>query len=126
MYKVTFIDDTEFTGGDPKESLWDMLPNKQIKSILYWLSEDRKFSFTNFEEYNHCVERAYGMTVKLDIVTKAIIMGRVKNRVYKIVFDFQTGTVAQDVKPYGKEYNDNALIGWKQGVMGEQPKLRTL
>lgn len=61
MYKVTFVDGSEFDGGEPDQSLWDMLPNKTIKSIVYWLKDSDKFHFTDFEEYNHCVERVQGV-----------------------------------------------------------------
>jgi hypothetical protein len=130
MYKVTFEDGTEFDGGEPDISLWDQLPNKPIKSILYWVN-NRKFIFSDFEEYNHCVERVFGVTTNMQAISRAIIMGRVKKRVYQVIFDFRNKdfVVTRDVKPYGQEYNDKPLTGWKFGILLEEdafpgPKLK--
>jgi hypothetical protein len=144
MYQITFVDGTEFTGGEPEQSMWDMLPNKLIKSIVYWLNEDTKFSFNDFEEYNHCVERVKGVNTGLEIVSKAIIMGRVGQRVYQVIFDLKRGTVYQTVIPWGQEYssqeqtngsgafigwvNGKPLSGWRQGILNSEfgPKLKRL
>ena len=139
MYQITFVDGSEFTGGEPNESMWDQLPQKAIKSLVYWLNEDLKFSFSDFEEYNHSVERIAGINNPLKIVSKALIMGRVGKRVYQVVFDLQTGKVYQLVTKYGEEYSHEAiynreeqftgwnngkpLSGWRQGLLnkGEYP-----
>lgn len=141
MYKVTFADNTIFEGGTPVNSLWSDLPNKPIQSIEYWVT-DLHFLFENFEEYNHCVERIKGVNTPLETVTKAIIMGRVAQRVYQVVFDLKTGNTWQLVTVYGEEYspqerfdlkgdfagwkNGKSLSGWKQGLVGESPKLRKI
>ena len=128
MYQVTFTDGTEFTGAEPNESLWDQLPKKPIKSIVYWLNEDLKFIFTDFEEYCHLVERvkilnkADSSQKPIEMLTKAIIMGRVSKRVYQVVFDLKRGSVYQLVAKYGEEYSsqetlgkDGSFLGWHNG-----------
>jgi hypothetical protein len=153
MYKVTFFDGTEFDGGEPESSMWDMLPNKPIKSILYWLNEKEKYLFSDFEEYCHCVEKNLLINPTdltpgkpIERVTKAIIMGRVKQRVYQVVFDLKRGQVYRLVTPYGQEYssqerlndqgvyvghyNGKPLSGWLQGILDENgypgPKLKKI
>ena len=129
MYQVTFIDGEVFTGGEPEHSMWDTLPNKPIKSVTYWLSEEMKWSFSDFEEYNHCVERVKGINSPIDVITKVIIMARVKARVYQIIYDCKEGTVLQDVKPYGQEYNGRPLTGWRFGQLNPDfpgPKLKRI
>ena len=148
MYQVKFVDDTEFTGGEPENSMWDMLPNKPIKSILYWLNEDDKFLFSDMEEYNHMVEHQTvfqnGQPIRQDI-TRVIVMGRIKQRVYEIIYDIKRGTLQRICVPYGQEYsheekrdpqgnflgwaNGFGLKGWKFGVIFQEndypgPKLK--
>lgn len=152
MYQVTFIDSTEFTGGEPESSMWDMLPKKPIKSIVYWLHENEKYELSNFEEYCSCIERAVVVNPNgketgrpIERVTKAIIMGRIKERVYQVVFDLKRGTVYRLVTPWGQEYsnqeqvgqngeflryvNGKPLSGWLQGILNADypgPKLKRL
>ena len=145
MYQVTFFDGEIFTGGEPDNSMWNKLPNKPIKSIVYWLNEEIKFSFTDFEEYNHCVERVKGVNNGLEVVSKAIIMGRVNQRVYQVIFDLKRGNIHQLVTKYGEEYSNQEVIdengrfknwingkplsGWKQGILNADypgPKLKRL
>lgn len=125
MYQVTFVDGSEFTGGEPESSMWDMLPNKPIKSVVYWLREELKYSFTDFEEYGHIVERVQVMKPgqrPIDMITKAIIMGRVGKRVYQVIFDLKENTVYQLVTAWGEEYSNQVkqdgngnFAGWENG-----------
>jgi hypothetical protein len=131
MYQLIFEDGSEFQGGEPNCSLWDQILNKPIKSITYWLAEGSKYQFSDFEEYNHCVERVQGINTPLNMVSKALIMGRIGKRVYQVVYDLKEGTFAQTVVKYGEEYNGKALSGWKQGILYEQgafpgPKLKKI
>lgn len=131
MYKVTFTDGTEFDGGEPEQSMWDCLPSKPIKSVVYWLKDSPKYSFSDFEEYNHCVERVRGVNTGTDFISLVIIMGRIKNRVYQMIFDLKTGEIKQDVPKYGEEYKGRPLTGWKFGILYEEenypgPKLKKL
>lgn len=135
MYDVTFEDGSVFHGAEPINSLWDELPNKPIKSISYWVN-DSKFLLENFEEYNHCVERVRGVNVSMDIVSRAMIMGRIGSRVYQVVFDLRTGAVTRLVVPYGQEYSSQftmnhahegkPLTGWRIGLFNQPAKLKML
>jgi hypothetical protein len=117
MYTVTFTDGTTFQGGNPADSKWSEIPKKQIRSILYELTPFIKYSFSNFEAYNHCVERVRGVNKSFETITKVIIMGLTGNRVYQIMMD-KDGGVYQIVVPHGKEYSphskyvDGKFVGW--------------
>lgn len=147
MYQVTFIDGTEFTGGEPDSSMWDMLSKTPIKKILYWLHEKEKYELSNFEEYCHCVERCQIVNKAgdrpMEKITKVIVMGRVAQRVYQVVFDFKRGTTYRLCTPYGEEYsnqervdadgnflgysNAKAIGGWHHGILNAEypgPKLK--
>lgn len=144
MYKVIFEDGTTFDGGTPINSLWSELPNKPIKSVEYWVTDKLHFLFEGFEEYNHCVERVRGVNLPLDIATKAIIMARIAQRVYQVIFDLKRGTIYQLVVPWGEEYspqevvkdgefkgweNGKPLSGWRQGLFNTGypgPKLKKI
>lgn len=149
MYQVTFTDNTEFTGGEPDSSMWDMLPKKQIKRIIYWLHEKEKYDLSLFEEYCHCVERCQvfnqGDVRPQEKISKVIIMGRVAQRVYQVVFDLKRGTTYKLCTPYGEEYsnqervddsgkflgysNAKPLGGWVHGILNAEypgPKLKVI
>lgn len=148
MYKVVFIDGSEFQGGEPNCSLWDQIPNKPIKSLTCWLNENLKFQFTNFEELCSCVERVQifnkSTQKSQEMVTKWIIMGRVGQRVYQVVYDLKRGEVYQLIAPWGAEYSNTERIGkdgafldweggkpisgWLQGILEAYPgpKLRKI
>jgi hypothetical protein len=122
MYQVTFIDGTEFAGGEPDQSMWDMLPDKPIQALTYWIKDSDKYHFTDFEEYNHCVERVQGVNGGFQSISKVIVMGRVGKRVYEVLFDLTQGRVYQFVAPYGEEYGSKAITnkegyitGWEAG-----------
>lgn len=130
MYIITFTDGTTFDGGEPENTKWNELPNIPIKSVDCWLI-DSKYHFEYFEEYCSCVERIHGVNKPLELVSKWIIMGRVKQRVYQVIFDLQRSSVDQLCVPWGQEYNKRPLIGWKQGILPSLdglngPKLRKI
>lgn len=137
MYTITFTDGTKFEGGSPANSLWDTIPDKPIKSIRYSLTPFITYEFKDFEAYNHCVERCMGVNKQMNKITKVIIMGAIKERVYEIIMDAK-GCVYQVVTARDKEYsqfskltpegkfggwvNAGPLTGWKQGVVGTDEK----
>jgi len=141
MYTVTFLDGTTFKGGSPANSLWGDIPDrKSIQSIEYSLTPFLKYCFSGFESYCHTVERCKGVNTSLEMISKVIIMGRTKNRVYQIMMD-KDGGVYQLVVPYGQEYspvskikdekfngweNGRSLTGWKEGVLGGVAKLEKI
>lgn len=140
MYTITFIDGSKFEGGNPSDSKWDKMGNLPIKSIEYSLTPFIKYRFRDFDSYNHCVERVKGVNKSIDLISKVIIMGSTKNRVYQIILD-KDGQVFQTVVPYGKEYspyskivngkfagwsNPKPLAGWKHGVVDGAPKLQKI
>ena len=120
MYTVTFSDGTTFQGDTPSDSKWDEIPKKPIKSIVYSLTPFIKYSFSDFDAYNHCVERVRGVNKTFEKITKVVIMGRTKNRIYQIMMD-DSGGVFQLVVADGKEYSprsrivDGKFAGWDNG-----------
>ena len=141
MYTITFEDGTVFEGGSPAESKWGEIPNKSIQSILYQLTPFIAYKFSNFDSYNHCVERVRGVNNNIEMISKVIIMGRTKNRIYQIMMD-SSGRVYQMVVQNGHEYssqsnvddtgkfkgwiNGKPLTGWVKGVESGEPKLETI
>lgn len=137
MYNIIFDDNTMFEGSNPQESKWQDIPNKPIKSIEYNLTPFLKYIFSNFESYNHIVERVNGINSNLKIISKVIIMGRSKNRIYQVMFD-DKGNVYRLVVKNGEEYSptvkiiDNKFagwldgkptLGWKIGIPNAEPRL---
>lgn len=139
MYIVTFADGTTFEGGNPADSKWDEIPKKSIKSIEYQLTPFLKYIFSNFESYNHCVERTKSLDgSNLNIITKVIIMGRFKGRVVQVMMDNHGSVYELNGLKYGEEYsnqinltpegkfngwkNGRPLTGWREGVYGQVPK----
>lgn len=138
MYKINFLDGTEFIGGEPHDSKWDLIPHKSIKSIEYQLTPFLKYIFSNFESYNHMVERIRGVNNSIEVITKVIIMGRFKGRVVQVMMDNHGSVYELNGLKYGEEYsnqvhltpegrfngwkNGRPLTGWREGVYGQVPK----
>lgn len=145
MYTVNFFDGTTFEGGNPSDSKWDEIPKKAITSIEYSLTPFITYRFADFDAYNHCVERVKGVNNSLNTITKVVIMGAVKNRVYQIVLD-ATGSVFQTTVAAGEEYSTQTKLdangrfagwinpkpltsGWKSGAKrpaGVEPRLEKM
>lgn len=137
MYTVMFSDGSKFEGGSPNDSLWNEIPDKPIVSVSYALTPFITYRFENYESYCHCVERVQGINKNFKMISKVVIMGKIKGSVHQIIMDSK-GNVYQTVVPYGKEYssqckivdgkfagwlNGRALTGWKTGVENKVPRL---
>lgn len=119
-YTVTFADGSTFEGGNPAKSLWDSIPDKPIQSIEYALTPYQTYRFSDFESYNHCVERVRGVNNGAETISKVIIMGQVGSMVHQIMLD-ASGAVYKLVVPFGAEYSpqikivDDKFAGWLKG-----------
>jgi hypothetical protein len=114
MYKIIFIDRSEWMGGEPNNSLWNSMPNKPIKEIKYSLF-NQSFILNNYDAYNHLAERTSTLDGQQSI-TKVFLMGKKGNRVDIIVFDLQKKQIYKQTKEFEKEYYGNPTSGWKQGI----------
>jgi len=145
MYKIRYSDDSEFMGGDQSDSKWNEMPNKPIASLQYSFA-DVNISMKGFEQYNHIIEHVVVLNndprkigKKVHRVSKAILMGKWKNRVYEVIFDFDKKNVYQQVEIFGKEYIEKdvsalgqrlrvgqATTGWKKGAFDPSmhPKIK--
>lgn len=133
-YTITFADGTDYQGGPPNDSKWASQPLKPISRLVYPINE-KSVCMEGFEAYNHIVERtqvmigAKGQTK----ITKVIIMGKWKNEVMSVVFDYVKGTVSQTRSLEGEEYKGKPVTGWKEGLKdqkegenGQRPKIRMI
>jgi hypothetical protein len=120
MYSVIFEDNSEFFGGIPANSKWDEMPNKPIQSIEYSLLH-KKIILTNYEAYNHLVERAQNLLSGQNFITKVLLMAKKQNKVLIIVFDFIKNSVYLQNVEFGKEYYNKSSSGWKQGLPNKNP-----
>ena len=59
LYKVTFTDDSTFLGGDTLEnSKWDIIPDKEILCLEYFLYNGSSIILKNYESYAVFTEAA--------------------------------------------------------------------
>lgn len=122
MYKIIFEDSTEFQGGIPINSKWNNMPDKPIQSIEYSLL-NKKIILTNYEAYNHLVERAtiFLNNEQKEIIAKVILMAKKDNLVYLVIFDFIKNDVYLQNVEFEKEYYNKPTSGWKLGLANKKP-----
>lgn len=123
-YKLFFDDKTEFNGGDPTNSSWNMAPNKPIERMEYYL-DNHKVVMTNFEEYNHNVEWNKTIGTKAPNLGQLLLMGSYMGKVYLVRVSFYTGKIYKEVLERGSEYRGKPISGWKQGIKSDRvlPKI---
>jgi len=125
MYKIIFEDNSEFQGGDFEDSKWNEIPQKPIKRLEYTLVKET-LVFENFEAYNHLVERVKFVNRIGGKITKVILMAVNKEKVIKIIYDFQSRKILQKYCILGQEYQGRSTTGWKSGIFGKEPKVFVL
>jgi len=124
MYKITFIDSSIYIGGSVKDSKWNFMPLKPIKSLEYHIGKQR-ILLSGYEKYNHLVEH----TIMLGIgqrINRLILMAKKEENVLKIIFDFVKNKIKYDAADFGREYRGQSTTGWKEGIMGEKPQCQIL
>jgi len=114
MYKIIFIDDSIYEGGqDLNKTLWKEIPNKLIKQINYVLNE-KYVCLKEYEAYNHLVEKIN--INRKNSISRVILMGKKDNNVKCVIFDFIKNIFFEEDKEWLKEYNNKPTKGWKSGV----------
>ena len=148
MYKIQFADNTEFTGGEPDDSLWNQIPEGKSIETLQYSFLGTNMLLKGFEAYNHVVERAVvllnysGQTYPpAQRITRVILMAKWQNRVYEVVYDIKNQQVYQQIEVIGKENSDKegteigglltvtkATTGWIRGKFDPivYPKIRQI
>lgn len=124
MYKIIFIDNTIFIGGNPDNSKWNLMPLKPIKCLEYNLGK-KQLRLEGYEAYNHLVERIVVLG-RGKRINKVILMAKKEENILKIIFDFVENKIKYDVADFGKEYKGQATTGWKKGIIGENPKCQII
>ena len=121
MYKVTYEFGEIFFGGEPDDSKWLEI-EKPIAKIEYKLGV-KTLILENFEAYNHVVERFQIMGQKpgQNGICGLILMVKMANQVHKVMFNFRTSKVTQELVEFGKEYRGKPHSGWKKGIIGKKP-----
>ena len=125
MYKVFFEDGTEWQGGHYSDSKWFEMPDKPIVKIEYSLTE-KVLVLEGFEAYGHIVARADGVNVGFKSIPYVIIMGKLHEKVYQTVYDFEKGTVYTKLANYGEENQGKKDSSWHIGLYkeGVSPKMK--
>lgn len=143
MYKITFSDNTEFIGGDLKDSKWNEIPKDKLISSIQYNCGGVTILLTGFESYNHLVEHSQiinpqNKLTNSDLIIKSTICGRYKNRIYLVIFDFITGKVRTEIEGFTQKQVEHIEIyshpkstlrytGWKPGKFDENisPRIKT-
>jgi len=108
-----------FLGGKPTHSLWNQInDNKAIKKIEYYIG-NKGYILSGFEKYNHIVKHGI-QSVGWNGIIFVSIMGLYKRKVYQVIFDVLKKKIYKNVRDFGKEYNNKAHTGWKQGIISNQ------
>lgn len=125
-YKITFTDGTTFKGEEPLNSKWNDMPEKAIKKFEYFLNS-KTIVFEGYEAYNHIVEHTKYVNKSLSSTYKLMLMVK-KGENVLIIKPYLIGKIEEyyDVKPFGQEYHNKPLKGWKQGVNNGKPKMEIL
>lgn len=116
FYTVTFDDGSQFIGGTIHESKWNDMPDKLVRQIKYSFG-NKEFILKGFEAYNQLIERGHILNGKhkKTIITSIMIMGKVNQKVYLILFDFMSKKTSKLIVSFGEEYRGTSSTGWKKG-----------
>jgi len=98
---------------------WQDFP-EPIDRMEYKISSTKYIVFEGFEKYIRIKENVTGVNVKLNEVTKVILMGESFGSVAIISVDLKTGKMVQEKKKLGCEYNEKPVnpMLWKKGLGG--------
>lgn len=112
MYKITYMDDSIFIGGDIANSRWNEIC-KPIKCLEYSLLK-QPIILKDYDAYNHLIEKVY--VQGQERILKIILMARKGEAVDCINIDFQNNKAYKSTALFGAEYCDRPTTGWKVGI----------
>ena len=122
MYKVYFIDNSVFYGGNIDKTKWNLIPKKPIKKIECTIS-GKTIVLENYESYNLFNEKGLFINRGFGAITKLVIMGKKDNNVIRVIYNFMKKKCAYDGKEFGKEWRGKSTIGWKEGLPNQKSML---
>ena len=109
------------TADDKLEQIneWDEI-NQPIKRLIYSTTKEHDIVMEGFESYLKLKENVYGVNVKIDMISKVLLMGKHGDTVAVITLDYQNGKITKEIKAFGEEYNGKAINQkfWKTGIRG--------
>ena len=112
-FTVTFSDETQFSG-DPLNSDWKKIDDtKQITKLEYVLGNICVI-MEGYAQYNHTLE-CVGLGQKG--ILKILLMGRTDKESEIIILDMKQKKIYKDFKPCYKEYGNQILDGWMNGLL---------
>lgn len=118
-YKVFFEDNSKFFGGNPRNSKWDLIPNKPIKKLVYYLKAKR-IELSGYEKYNIMTERIAIINGRGQFITKLFIMGNKEKETHQFIVDFQKKKFYKNKTLVNCEYKGKPVSGWKKGIKGSK------
>lgn len=120
MYTIFFEDGTTFEGGEPNNSLWNEMPNKPIKKLIYKLF-GKTIELENYEEYNHLVFLNYVLGKNQTFISSIQI--KVKYGLLIGIYEFnylKKQLIVKVEENYG--LNVEKDTGWKTGLLKKIPQ----
>lgn len=112
---VYYSDKTQFSG-DPFKSDWNKIDDtKQITKFVYVLGNSC-IIMQGFKQYNHLKEKL-GLQVRG--LSKILLMGRREKDTLVITLDIIKNKIIKKMVPHGKEYGDQILAGWQEGLLND-------
>ena len=110
---VTYKDGTNFQG-DPLKSEWKLIDyTKKITKLEYFLDKIC-ICMEGYAEYAHFKE-CLGLGQKG--INRILLMGRTNEETEIVVIDLKQNKIYKDFKPKYREYGDQVLAYWQQGVL---------
>ena len=110
---VTYEDNTTFSG-DPLNSDWIKIDESKKIIKLDYLLDKILISMEGYKQYNHLLE-CVGLGGKG--IQRILLMGRTNAETEIIVLDLKQNKVYKDFKPCYREYGNQILNGWQEGLL---------
>lgn len=115
MYKIIFVDGTEFNGGNPENSEWNKIPDKPIAE-LYYDYLGKQIHLQNYEAYNHLLKHAFNINTQQSVIVAVLLLVKEHDIVQRFIYDLIRNELIVDKVTYGQEYNNKPALGWKAGL----------
>ncbi len=118
LYKVIFEDNTEFIGGNLKDSKWNEMPNKLIKKIIYCAC-NKIIELNGYFQYNHLIVHNRNILDNKDVVSEIILLcATCSNLITRLTLKLNNKELIVETVEWGKEFKNQPTTGWKQGSIG--------
>lgn len=124
-YKITFSDDTIFKGGSPDNSLWNTIPNKPIKKIVYKY-KGKIICLEGYSSYCHIVKRGTALIGNFSGILEVILIARDNKKAHNFIWDLKKNMFYTATTEINKEYNGNKVSGWKLGIPSLKPTYKII